>query len=63
MLARNPQVIFTTVPDAQAYWDQYPELAAVKNHRVISLNPDEFSEPTPLLLKSAQQICGVLQRA
>jgi ABC-type Fe3+-hydroxamate transport system substrate-binding protein len=59
ILKANPDWILSTVPNSITYWSQYPTLTAVKNHHVVQLDPNAFSERTPHLLNTLHLFCEV----
>jgi iron complex transport system substrate-binding protein len=46
--------------DAVAYWSQWPDLPAVKNHRIAALNSDLVTRPGPRIFTGLEQIATVL---
>lgn len=60
LLAADPAAI--VVGDAVGYWRRYPQLAAVRNNRLISINPDFLNRATPRLLQGARELCAALEK-
>ncbi len=67
LLARNPDVIITTVPeDHLAPLYEHPvlkQLKAVQNERVYSVDSNLFVRPTPRLLKGLQLLQEIIAKA
>lgn len=64
VLARNPEVIITTVPpDRLSSLREHPvlgKLKAVQLDRVYSIDPNLYVRPTPRLLKGLEQLQAIL---
>lgn len=62
VLTRNPDVIFNTASSDswKQSWQPWPEIAAVRTHRLYSLNADWISRPGPRLTLGVRQICAAL---
>jgi iron complex transport system substrate-binding protein len=61
VLAANPHVIIGLSPVDLSYWQQWPQLQAVKSHRVYTLDADLLARASPRILQGAAQICQWLQ--
>lgn len=61
LLAANPAVI--VVNGDTDYWQRYPQLEAVRNQRLYTIDPDLLLRATPRLLEGARQLCAVLEQA
>ncbi len=62
---RQPAVILTGDSDTDAfttYWQQWPQLQAVRHNRLYSINPDWLVRQTPRLLPGAKRICEMLDQ-
>lgn len=60
LLAADPTVI--VAGDTVSYWRRYPQLAAVRNNRLFSINPDFLNRATPRLLQGARELCAALEK-
>jgi len=66
VLARNPGVIVDMSEERErqnevaAVWARAPSLAAVKQHRVFSVNPDIYAIPGPRIVQGAQALYEML---
>lgn len=62
VLARDPQVIISTERQKEwiAYWKQWPELRAVNNNHLFTVNPDWLNRHTLRILQGAEQLCKYL---
>src|SRR5262249_10879954 len=66
VLARNPEVIIDMSEEQErqnavaALWASAPSLAAVKQHRVYSINPDIYAIPGPRIVQGAQALWEML---
>lgn len=68
VLAANPQLILVSKQAgfgdlAVKGWDDYPQLNAVKNHRVFVVNSVVLERPGPRILQAAQQVCAAIDLA
>lgn len=58
----NPDaMIGTTDSHWQKEWQSWPELKAVKNHALFSVNPDVIERANPRILQGVEAICQDLQ--
>ncbi|HEC20554.1 MAG TPA: cobalamin-binding protein [Gammaproteobacteria bacterium] len=67
VLAKNPQVIVgggvtENNPQWKEYWQQWPQIRAVKNSHVYSVNPDLLQRQTPRILLGAEVLCEQLEQ-
>lgn len=60
LLAADPAVI--VAGDAVGYWRRYPQLAAVRDNRLFSINPDFLNRATPRMLQGARELCAALEK-
>lgn len=60
----DPQVIVTGPGDsgAESPWYDWPQLRAVRNDALVTIDPDYMHRPTPSLLIGARQLCEDLDR-
>lgn len=71
VLTAQPDVIIASVSPAQEdlnqawkdKWVRWPELRAVKNRRLYSVNSDLVSRAGPRLVDGANQVCAAMQAA
>ena len=68
VLARNPDVIVIGASGADGArqvrdWDRFPALAAVRTHRVFTVDPSLTSRMSPRILDGVQALCGILDQA
>lgn len=47
----------------EASWRERPTLAAVKNHRLVYVDPDTIQRPSPRIVQGIAQLCEGLDRA
>ncbi|MEN8107720.1 MAG: cobalamin-binding protein [Pseudomonadota bacterium] len=65
VLQRDPQVIIagsdsTDAADLMAYWQRWPEMAAVRQGYVYSIPRELLVRHTPRILAGAERLCGLL---
>lgn len=68
VLAANPEVIIASGmaqkrPEWLDEWQRWPQLAAVKNSQIYTINPDTIQRHTPRILQGAQSMCQYLEQA
>lgn len=68
VLARDPEVILisSTIKNASDlidYWSQYPDMTASRTHNIFLVDSDLVNRQTPRLVKGAEQVCGLLDKA
>ncbi|MBO1270923.1 MULTISPECIES: cobalamin-binding protein [Shewanella] len=66
VLMRQPQVIIKTAETGNPQslnWQQWPEIPAVKNQQIYTIDADLLQRPTPRLVQGLTQLCQVLDRA
>lgn len=63
MVLANPEVIMNISNNDQwkSDWQQWPNMTAVKNHALYSINPDIISRAGPRLVDGVRQVCRILQ--
>lgn len=70
VVLRNPQVIIGSDPRGDTaetrqemldYWQQWPNLQAVRKRQLFSVNSNLIARPTPRVLEGAEMICKQLQ--
>jgi len=63
VVTANPDVIVSsaTSEDWKSRWANWPEMAAVKNHLLFTVNPDWIDRAGPRLLDGAAQLCEYLE--
>ena len=63
VLLRQPEVIINTDETGNPQtvdWQQWPEIPAVKQQHIITLNADLLQRPTPRAIDGIQQLCSAL---
>jgi iron complex transport system substrate-binding protein len=66
VLQANPEAIVTgsgANDDALAEWRKFPQLLAVKNGNLFTLNSDTMTRGTPRILDGVQTLCKQLDTA
>ncbi|MCG8613653.1 MAG: cobalamin-binding protein [Pseudomonadales bacterium] len=68
VISHNPEIIIIpehsgTQTSPGSLWERWPEIAAVRNGRVISLNGDLLHRFTPRALDGLEQLCQAINRA
>jgi len=68
VLARNPDVILVAATGAEGErqvhaWNRYPTLAAVRAHRLYTLDPNLLDRMSPRILRGVSDLCEVLDQA
>jgi iron complex transport system substrate-binding protein len=58
VIAANPQVI---LGEGVENWQKWPQLTAVRNHRVYSVHPDWVDRAGPRILLGVREICGAMK--
>jgi iron complex transport system substrate-binding protein len=60
----NPQVIISdaTISNWKERWQSWPEISAVKQQQLFSVNPDIVERAGPRLLNGAVRICEILDK-
>ena len=66
ILKHNPDIIIATgmANISKTWlkrWEQWPYLAAVKNKRLYSVNPDHLVRHTPRILLGIKEVCQLIQ--
>lgn len=64
LITAKPQAIFTTSKQTleTAQWRDWPQIPAVKNQFIWSLNPDLLSRPTVRSLQVIDQVCQAFEQ-
>ncbi len=58
IIARNPDVLIRFSPLKETeLLAQHPQINAIKNNKIIQVNPDHYSRPTLRLLKAIEVLC------
>lgn len=59
VILKNPDVIFSSqYSSALSLWSKWePQMTAIQNHHVWSINSDWLSRPTPRTIKAINQVC------
>jgi len=57
VIGKNPQSIINISQNTDKQWQQWHDLAAVKNKQVITISPNYFSRPSMQLLKGIAILC------
>ena len=65
IIKADPQLILAGSRDeeALAHWQQWPSLTAVKESRLVLINPDELHRFTPRALNAVEQVCLAIAAA
>ncbi len=68
VLAKQPQVIIISQPksdrqDLAGFWQQYPEIPAVKNHQIYLIPSDLVDRAGPRVVQGMREICQAIARA
>ena len=65
VIKANPDLILagSQDPDALHHWQQWPNLDAVKHHRLMLVSSDELHRFTPRALNAVEDICRTLASA
>lgn len=67
VLVANPEVIIASgmgreQPEWLEEWKKWPQVSAVKNHRLYVIDPNIINRATPRLLLGAEQMCRFLHQ-
>ena len=64
LLALNPDAILsaTGFDEDMVLWQRLRSLSAVRNARVLKVDPDHLMRATPRILDALEQICDWLER-
>ncbi|WP_439101105.1 helical backbone metal receptor [Congregibacter sp.] len=57
VLTDNPALIIVESPAQAEHWKRYPQLRALRENRIIVINPDLLHRPTLRLLQGMETIC------
>jgi iron complex transport system substrate-binding protein len=62
ILALNPDIIIDIgqQPAAEAVWSEFPELNAVRHHRLVALNEDYISHPSQRVAETAALLVRII---
>mgnify|MGYP000093056096 FL=1 len=65
VIKANPGLILagSRDPAVLAHWRQWPMLDAVKQQRLVLINPDELHRFTPRALNAVEQLCEAIEQA
>jgi iron complex transport system substrate-binding protein len=68
VLARNPDVILVAATGAEgerqtAGWSRYPDVRAVQQHHVYTVDPSLTGRMAPRILQGVREVCGLLDAA
>ena len=67
VMAENPDVIVFARQDNVARilddWSRWPELKAVRNEHLYSVNADRLARATPRMLQGIEELCGLMDMA
>lgn len=68
VLQRAPEVLVYAGSAAEAEkvftdWQRWPQLAAVQNGHLYTIDPDLMNQPTPRMLQGIQQLCEAVDAA
>lgn len=63
VLAADPEAIVIPASNAQwqQNWQRWPQLRAVRDQRILIVNPDLLSRPTARIADGAEELCSQLQ--
>ncbi|MCF6301132.1 MAG: helical backbone metal receptor [Proteobacteria bacterium] len=60
---RDPELIIRLeTGQTSNMWSEWPSISAVKENRIIELNPDHFSRPTLRILEGIKALCKTLEK-
>ncbi|MHC3400586.1 ABC transporter substrate-binding protein [Aeromonas veronii] len=64
VIRANPALLLagSQDPDALRHWQQWPNLDAVKHHRLMLVNSDELHRFTPRALNAVEDICRAIRK-
>lgn len=57
VIIKNPQAIITVAKQKDNQWQKWSKLDAVKDNKIILIDPDIFSRPSMRLLQGIKQLC------
>ena len=57
IIASNPDIIISLKPVDPNFWKNWPEINAVKHHKVYGIDPDILARPGPRVLEGAEKVC------
>ena len=70
VIKRDPEIIFTgdsaiqvsvnETTEDERFWAAYPNISAVKNQRIVRLNPDHIHRHSPRILLGMNDICKAI---
>lgn len=62
VIKNNPDLIIFGEENIQAldFWKKWPEIKAVKNERLLPINPDILVRPGPRVVQGIEQICATI---
>ncbi len=68
VLARDPDVILIAATGTEgarqiAEWGRFGDLRAVRNHRVLTVDPSLLGRMAPRILQGVREVCGLLDAA
>ena len=65
VIKANPDLILagSRDPAVLAHWHQWPMLDAVRQQRLLLINPDELHRFTPRALNAVEQLCEAIARS
>ncbi|MFK8013118.1 MAG: helical backbone metal receptor [Marinicellaceae bacterium] len=58
VINKNPQIIINISKAKDQQWQKWTSLDAVKNNRILTIDPDYFSRPTMRILKGIEKLCS-----
>ncbi|UYZ84850.1 cobalamin-binding protein [Entomomonas sp. E2T0] len=62
VLAKNPQVIIASQQSLLDAWLAWPQLSAVKNHKLFIFDNDRIARPSFAMLEATKQLCSLLNQ-
>ena len=62
VLAKNPQAIIASQQSLLNAWLAWPQLAAVKNHKLYIFDNDRIARPSFAMLEATKQLCLLLNQ-
>ena len=57
VILKNPQSILVINKQEDKQWHKWQNLDAVKNNKIITINPDIFSRPSMRILQGIEELC------
>lgn len=62
VIERNPDWIIELKPFDQNFWENWPEISAVKQHQELAIDPEIFASNGPRVLGAVEMICKAIKK-